>query len=138
MPSKSTILKNLEKAKEISYNSNFFRQGVGAVLYLGNKRIAHGVNSAKSYPIQKRYNQYRNFRTGDATNFAYIHAEMDCLQKTKYLDIEWSDTILYVGRRKRDNTQGLAKPCPACERAIRDRGIGTVYYTLEGSGFDIL
>ena len=63
---------------------------------------------------------------------------MQALQNTKYLDIDWEDVVLYVGRQTRTGEQGLAKPCPACQKAIKERGIGTVYYTLNNDGFDVL
>ena len=133
------IYKFLEKAKKISINSNFPRQKIGCVLTYHNKILAIGTNLNKTYPIQKKYNKFRQFsRKDNTTNNGCIHAEMLCLQKTKYLNLNWEDVILYVGREKIDGTQGLAKPCPACQKAIKERKIGTVYYTLEKEGFDIL
>lgn len=139
MPSKTSILRNLEKAKKVSKFSNFPRQKVGCVLMLKNKILAIGYNSTKTYPIQKKYNQFRKFsRIDKTTHNGFIHAEMMCLQKTKYLKINWEDVVLYVARIKVDGSQGLAKPCPACIKAIKERGVGTIYYTLEETGFDIL
>lgn len=138
MPSKTQILKFLDKAKQESTKSTFFKQKVGCVMTIGNKPIVVAHNSEKTYPIQKKYNRYRNFRRPEEDNHAYIHAEMQALQNTKYLDIDWEDVVLYVGRQTRTGEQGLAKPCPACQKAIKERGIGTVYYTLNNDGFDVL
>lgn len=139
MPSKKSIIKFLSKALKISRNSDFDRQKVGCVLVFKNKIVVFGYNSKKTYPIQKKYNLFRNFsRTDKTTNNGMIHAEMMCLQKTKYLNLNWEEVSLYVARAKIDGTQGLAKPCEACQKAIKERGIETVYYTLEDSGFDIL
>ena len=138
MPSKTQILKFLDKAKQESTKSTFFKQKVGCVMTIGNKPIVVAHNSEKTYPIQKKYNYYRNFRRPEEDNHAYIHAEMQALQNTKYLDIDWEDVVLYVGRQTRTGEQRLAKPCPACQKAIKERGIGTVYYTLNNDGFDVL
>ena len=138
MPSKTAILKNLQRAKLEASKSTFFKQHVGCVLMVGNRVLALAHNSEKTYPIQQRYNKFRGFRHPERDNFGYIHAEMQILQKTQYLDLDWEDTTLYIGRVTRGGEQGLARPCPACERAIRKRGIGTVYYTLDKEGFDIL
>ena len=139
MPSKKSILKFLSKALKISRNSDFDRQKVGCVLIFKNKIVAFGYNSKKTYPIQKKYNFFRNFSRADkTTNNGMIHAEMMCLQKTKYLNLNWEEVSLYVARTKVDGTQGLAKPCKACQKAIKERGIGTIYYSLENSGFDVL
>ena len=139
MPSKKNVIKFLSKALKTSRNSDFDRQKVGCVLVFKNKIVAFEKKKKKTYPIQKKYNLFRNFSRADkTTNNGMIHAEMMCLQKTKYLNLNWEDVILYVGREKIDGTQGLAKPCPACQKAIKERKIGTVYYTLEKEGFDIL
>lgn len=138
MPSKTTILKNLEKAKAISKLSDFPKQKIGCIIIYKNCWF-FGFNSSKTYPIQKKYNLFRKFyRIDKTTHNGFIHAEMMCLQKTKFLDWNWDEVIMYVARTKVDGTQGLAKPCEACQKAIKERGIGTVYYTLEDSGFDIL
>lgn len=139
MPSKKMIFKFLSKALEISKKSDFNRQKVGCILTIKNKIIAYGYNSQKTYPMQKKYNNFRTFsRIDKTTHNGMIHAEMMCLQKTKFLDLDWEEVTLYVARTKANNSQGLAKPCEACQKAIKERGIGTVYYTLEKEGFDIL
>ena len=137
MPSKKTIIKFLDKAKQQSLKSDFKRQGVGCVAVIGNKQIAIGCNTSKSHPDQKKYNRYRNFSNPEKDT-STIHAEIHVLSKIKHLDLDFEDVILYVGRQKKDGTQGMAKPCKACQRAIKEMGIGTVYYTEEGKEFDIL
>ena len=43
------------------------------------------------------------------------------------LDIDFSQVRIFVWRGK--HKPSLAKPCPACERALRDLGIKRVFYT---------
>ena len=145
MPSKKTILKFLDKAKQDSLKSNFPRQGVGCVAVIGNKQIAIGHNTTKSHPKQKEYNKYRNFEHPEKDT-GTIHAEINVLQKIRHLDLDFEDVVLYVGRQKKDGSQGCAKPCKACQKLIKEMGIGTVYYTeddnseecKENGKFDIL
>ena len=52
---------------------------------------------------------------------------MMVINKIRYLDIDFSQVRLFVWRGK--HTPRLARPCAACERAIRDLGIRKVFYT---------
>ena len=89
MASEKTIKKFLMKARHASQLSDFPRQKLGAVMVLGNKIITDGYNTAKTSPIQKEYNKYRNFEY-DTLNNGGIHAEMMCLLRTRYMtEIEW-------------------------------------------------
>ena len=140
MPSKKTILKFLDRAKQDSLKSDFPRQGVGCVAVIGNKQIAIAHNTCKSHPKQKEYNKYRGFDEPDKDK-GTIHAEIHVLQKIRHLDVDFEDVVLYVGRQKKDGSQGMAKPCKACQRMINEMGIGTVYYTeddVDGVKFDVL
>jgi deoxycytidylate deaminase len=134
MPSDLTIKRNFQKAKAASMLSDYPNHKVGAVMMLGNKVIAVGYNITKTHPIQKKYNIERGYDP-DVKNNGQIHAEMMCLINTKYLDINWSRVSLYIYREHKDHSPAVAKPCPACEKAIQERGIGTVYYTTEGISY---
>jgi deoxycytidylate deaminase len=56
-----------------------------------------------------------------------IHAEMMVINKIKYLDINFGKVKLFVWRGRK--SPRISKPCPACERALRDLGIKHVFYT---------
>ena len=129
MPSESTIKRNLLRAKGVSECSDFPRQKIGCILVQGNRVLAVGYNCTKKNPMQKRYNRYRNFEE-DSVNNGSIHAEMQILIKTKYWNVDWNNTVLYIYREfKRNHKPALAKPCLACSYALWGRGITEVYYT---------
>ena len=130
MPSELSIKRKFQKAKAASMLSDFPTHKLGAVMMLGNKVLAVGYNITKTHPIQKKYNIERGYDP-DVKNNGQIHAEMMCLINTKYLDVDWSRVSLYIYREHKDHTTAIAKPCPACEKAIRERGINQVYFTTE-------
>ena len=115
-----------EYAKNASYHSDFGCHSLGAVALYGGKLLAIGWNSCKTHPIQAKYNSAQRGFDG-YTYRSTIHAEMMVLNKIKYLDINFNKVKLFVWRGK--DTPRLAKPCPACEKAIRDLGIKHIYYT---------
>ena len=131
MPSDSTIRKNLLKAKAASSLSDFPTHKLGAVMMLGNKVLSVGYNITKTHPIQKTYNIERGYDQ-NVKNNGQVHAEMMCIINTRYMDVDWSKVSLYIYREHKNHSPALAKPCPACERAIKERGISQVYYTTEG------
>ena len=129
IPSESTIWKNLNRAKGLAECSDFPKQKIGCVLVQGNKVLAVGYNTLKTNPMQKAYNKYRHFDK-ETLNDGTIHAEMQILLKTRYWDVDWSKTILYIYREfKKNHKPALAKPCLACQAALWGRGITEVYYT---------
>lgn len=130
MPSELSIKRNFQKAKAASTLSDFPTHKLGAAMILGNKVLAVGYNITKTHPIQKKYNIERGYDP-DIKNNGQIHAEMMCLINTKYLDVDWSRVSLYIYREHKNHTTAIAKPCPACEKAIRERGINQVYFTTE-------
>lgn len=135
MPSHKAIMQNLNRAIGVSHCSDFPRQHLGSVMTIGNKVISTGYNQLKTSPTQKKYNVYRiRERKREFPNHIHndsLHAEIDCLNKSSFFDVNWKDVILYVGRIDKAGNPRLAKPCPACMEAIKDRGIKRVYYTTE-------
>ena len=138
MPSLTTIQKFFRRAKDASLCSDFSRQKIGAVLVYGGKIIAKGCNSSKTFPMQKTYNKERDYDQNVKNNGA-IHAEMMLLQKTRYLDIDWSKASVYIYREHgKTHKPLLAKPCPACQKALIDRGISQVYFSTNEIPYDKL
>lgn len=131
MPSHKVIMQNLNRARGVSHCSNFPRARLGAVVVLGNKVVSVGFNQLKTSPIQKKYNRYREGEFPPHIHNDTLHAEIDCLNKGSYADIDWKNATLYVGREDKAGHSKLAKPCPACLQAIKERGIKRVYYTTE-------
>lgn len=131
MPSKRAILRNFNRAKGVSKCSDFSRQKLGCVFVEGNKVIATGYNTTKTNPLQKKYNEHRNFPDGEARNNGAVHAEMMCVLKTRYLDVNWANVSAYIYRATQAGDLALAKPCPGCLKAMQDLGIINIYYTTE-------
>lgn len=60
------------------------------------------------------------------------HCETNLYRKIRYLDIDFSDVVIYIYREHRDGTLAMSAPCKSCERLLHDMGIRTVCYTVEG------
>ena len=135
MPSESAIRHNFLKAKAASMMSDFPTHKLGAVMMMGNKVLTVGYNVTKTHPIQKQYNIERGYDP-NVRNNGQIHAEMMCLINTRYLNIDWSKVSIYIYREHKNHKVALAKPCPACLKALKERGITQIYYTTEGFPYD--
>ena len=127
-----------QMAKNAATFSDYYKQHhLGCVMIYKNKPLAISWNTLKTNPVQKMYNKYRNFPF-ETKNDGAAHAEMAALIKTKDMDnIEWNKVKVYIYREHKDGTSAIACPCPACEKAMRDRGIKHIYYTTEyGTGYE--
>ena len=126
------VQRYLEFAKSASYNSDFPRHKLGACFVFRGAVLANGWNQQKTSPLQKKYNEERDYDTEACyTHTNCLHAEVSCLNKIKDLDIQFDKGVLYIYREHRNNHKALAKPCLACEAMIRDLGIKDVVYTTE-------
>lgn len=125
------LAKNASKFSD--YNKKNIR--IGSVLIYKNKVIANGWNTIKTNPMQYYYNKYREIND-DERNYDYkkhlpcVHAEMKCLIETKDMNIDWNKVSIFV-YREHNNKMLNCKPCKACSKALRDRGIKDIYYTTE-------
>ena len=132
------IKKFFKLAKNASKFSDYNKKNIhiGAILVYKNKIIASGWNTQKTSPIQYKYNVYREIANKDNRHFSAndhlpcIHAEMKCLIDSKDMNIDWSKVLLFVYRESCNKTR-MCKPCPSCEKALKDRGIKHIYYTSE-------
>lgn len=118
------------KARNESLKSNYHDIHIGCVAVYKNQIIASGHNSSKTHPIQSLYNKYRPI-SGVGYLPAKLHAEIDCLNKLRSLDIDFSKVSLYVFRETKTGKFGMCRPCRACMNAINDLGIKNIYYTTE-------
>ena len=100
---------------------------MGAVAVYKSRVIAVSFNKTKGCPIQEKYNVYRGFEI--PFNRYGTHAEMGCISQIMNLDIDFSKVHIYVYRENKNGDLAMAKPCPACEKAMRDLGIKNVDYT---------
>lgn len=125
--------KYFDMARSISQLSDYYKQHhLGCVMIYKGKVIADGYNSLKTSPMQKQYNKYREFDE-DSPNSGSLHAEMMTLERCKYLDVEWSKVKVFIYREHKSGIKAIAAPCPACRKALIDRGIKHIYYTGENS-----
>lgn len=86
--------------------------------------------------MQYEYNQYRSFQDiGPDSITPCCHAEIAALTRLKnlYPNVNPKDLNILVYRENADGKYVMAKPCPACEQALRDYGIKHVYYTGNNS-----
>lgn len=129
------IRRYFDKAKEASRLSDFPRYHLGAIAVYKNDILALGNNCCKTSPVQKHYNKERHYQTEAAfKNTNTLHAEVNCLNKIKMLDIDFSKVSLFVYREHKNGKKAMARPCPACSKMIKDLGIKSIYYTTD-NGF---
>ena len=125
-------------AKNASEFSDYTKKNIhiGSVMVYKNRVISVGYNTDKTNPIQYSYNVYR--QQVDDPNRNYIadkhlpcvHAEMKCLIDTKDIDLDWNKVSMFVYRSSNGKLRNC-KPCKACTKALKDRGIKHIYYTNE-------
>lgn len=106
--------------------SDYVKTKIGCVAVYQGNIIGTGCNSNKTHPVQKFYNRYR---IPSDTMLPKLHAEINCLNSIKYMDINFSKVKLYIYRIRKDQPFGLARPCPSCMKAIKDLGVTDIYYT---------
>lgn len=126
------------KAKEVAETSTYKLHSIGCVVVYKKKIVSMAANSCKSHPMQKKYNKYRNFNRTEKPIHDGGHAEILALSRISYpieQEIEWSKVKIYIYRISpgHESGMGLARPCPACLQAIRDKGIKDIYYTGNAS-----
>lgn len=119
--------KFFDTAREVSYLSDYKGTHVGAVVVYKKYIISTGFNSQKTSPRQYRYNLYRGFRNVKGCHHTQ-HAELAALNHLIGKDIDWANVSIFVYRELKDGTPACSKPCPACDKLIKNLGIKTVYY----------
>lgn len=130
-------------AREWSMKASYSGGGkprIGCIVVYKNTILAGGFNSDKTHSMQAYFNQYRFKDHGNNYMPEKAHAEIICLSKIKYLDIDFSKVHLYIYRETRDGKHlAMARPCPACFAAIHSYGIRHIHYTTnEGFAHEIL
>ena len=103
------------KARSVAIN-NGQEFHLAAILFRGKRIVRVGTNSTKTHPRFRRTHS-----NGDES--AHLHAEMDVLRFAKP-----GDTLM-VFRFLADGTPSMSKPCPHCQKFIREAGITKVEYT---------
>lgn len=106
-----------------------FKTQVGCAVYEKGKLIATGASTEKTHPMQFEYNKLRQFDRDGKNCADKAHAEMIALAKLKNMDVKMSDVTFYIVRLCRARPFGMARPCPACQAALRDAGVQDIRYT---------
>ena len=117
-----------DKARQAAMVSDFEKTHVGCVAVYKDNIIGIGCNLEKTHPMQKYYNRYRMHQQKSYYS-PKIHAEINCLNSIRHLDINFSKIKLYIYRMRKDQEFGMSRPCPSCMAAIKDLGIKHIYYT---------
>lgn len=121
-----------KKAYEISCLSDFPRVHIGCIAVYKKDIIGIGYNIRKTSPIQSKYNTLGKrillSNNGKPVN-EFLHAEIACLNMIRNMDIDFSKVRLYISRKNCWNELACCRPCAACEYAIKELGIKSVYYT---------
>ena len=132
-------------ARAVAESSSFKNFHLGCVVTYKKHVLSVGVNSNKTHPAQKKYNRkHRKFTKTDKPMVDSVHAEIDALSKISYpieQNISWKDVKVYIYRisNGRKDGHGLARPCPACMAALKNKGIRHIYFTTnEGYGYERL
>lgn len=116
-------------AKSAALESDF-KIKVGAIAVYGGKIVASCYSQNKTHPLQRKYNQYRDFKQ-EGLVFDKLHAEIGLLAQIKKLDIDMRNVSVYVYRICRCREHGMARPCSGCMKALLDAGIVHVYYSTD-------
>jgi deoxycytidylate deaminase len=116
----------------------FARAKMAAALVYKNEIISIGTNKNKTHPLQGRYAKHEAA--------IYLHSEIDAIANAmRRYDVETvAKSKLFIYRSKWTHskkpvlTQGMAKPCQGCMRAIAAFDIKHVCYSLEEEGYEWL
>lgn len=115
-----------DKARQVALISDYYKTHVGCVAVYQGQVIGLGCNCNKTHPTQKFYNKYQ--KQSDPM-LSKLHAEINCINQIKHLDINFSKVRLYIYRIHKNQPFGMSRPCPSCMTAIKDLGIKDIYYT---------
>lgn len=129
---KKSDMKYFAKAAKVASISDFKQVHIGCVAVYKGKIIGIGCNTNKTHPIQKKYNKYRDVQgccNPNLYNAPKMHAEINCLNQIRHLDINFSKVKLYIYRQRKDREFSIARPCDSCMRAIKSMNIHEIYFT---------
>lgn len=114
-------------AKVASELSDYDRIKIGAVIVHKKEVISIGYNHKKSHPRQKELNKYRFEDKHDRCHH-FLHAEMSAIINSHSIDL--SNASIYIYRSNKEGIQ-ICRPCAGCMKAIKEKGIKTIYYTTK-------
>lgn len=124
-------------AREVSFESDYSGGGrprIGCIVVYKGAILAKGYNTDKTHTAQAQYNKWRYKKTDGRYLPDKCHAEVACIFKIQYLDIDMSRVHVFIYRETRNGALAMARPCNACLHAIKDMGIKNIHYTTD-SGY---
>jgi deoxycytidylate deaminase len=129
------IKRIMNLARQASFLSDYLNHDVGAVIFDKRKIYVVEHNECKSLPMQKEYNSCRGFEDDTCKHFG--HAEIRALHKLINLyynkNLNYKHLSIFIYREHHNGEYALAKPCKACEAALKEIGIKDIYYTGDNS-----
>lgn len=133
---RNTDYRYFDKARQVAAISDYYKTHIGCVAVYQGQVIGLGCNCNKTHPSQKFYNRYRKHSDNMLPK---LHAEINCINQIKHMDINFTKVKLYIYRIRNDQPFGMARPCPSCMAAIKDLGIRDICYTTnDGYSFERL
>lgn len=128
---KKQLRRMLELAKDASLISNRPDFKLGCIIFDTHRVWAIGCNTNKTSVLQRRFNRF-NPKYNHNWHHA-VHAEISAIThlfaKFKFKKIPFDKLSVLVYREHANGTYAMAKPCPACEDALRHYGFKNIYYT---------
>lgn len=94
----------------------------GAVIRKSGRTISVGINYTVNDP--------RILEDISAKEHAAIHAEVAALNACRKVDL--NGATIYVARVNNKGEEAMSKPCARCHKALVERGIKKVVYTIDG------
>jgi len=89
------------------------QHNVVCVIVKKGKIMSMGYNDLRSHPLMGTQKK--------------VHAEVRAVVKAGRKDL--TGATAFVIRCNKNNKIGMAKPCPICEKVLRDRGVNHVFFT---------
>ena len=93
-----TDYRYFDKSRQTANISGYYKTHIGCVAVYQGNIIGIGCNCNKTHPIQKKYNKYR--KSSD-TMLPKLHAEINCINSIRHLDINFSKEIGRASCRER-------------------------------------
>lgn len=129
--------KFFDEARRMALKSGYPNFRIGCVIVYKGRIVGAGSNSTKTCPQQKYYNRrYRHFNRGTKPISDTLHAEIAALRSIPHAveqTIDWRKVRVYIYRISvgKQNGYGLARCCPGCMNALKDKGIRHILYTTD-------
>lgn len=132
---KKIIRRLINLYDDIESDRPYSRIKMVAFLVHKNKLISFGVNSEKTSLYQHRARQNAKVNWDLNTPlYDKTHAEIAAIKKIHPSFSDWDEVEILIVSKKKDGVYRKARPCPICERVVKEKGIRKIYYTNAYNG----